>query len=275
MQLAKKSLGQHWLRDQAALQQIAESANLKPDDVVLEVGPGPGTLTKLLVARVKKVIAVELDHNLAVQLPQRLPSSNLKVVEADILKFNLTKLPQDYKVVANIPYYLTAKLLRIFTEAPNPPKLVVLLLQKEVAERINAGPGRMSLLSVSVQMKYQVGQGPILPSKLFMPAPKVDSQVVILKRRTRPLFRNVDEQKFFQIVKAGFSQRRKKLRSSLSAGMHLSKDETDELLDGADISGNLRAESLTLEQWYKLYLEFQAKKDLGTLLRASRKIDTL
>ena len=267
MLLARKSLGQHWLRDEVALRQIVQAANLKSDDTVLEIGPGPGTLTRYLVAKAKKVVAVELDHNLAIQLPQRLPAANLKVVEGDVLKFNLTKLPLDYKVVANIPYYLTAKLLRIFTETTNPPKLLVLLVQKEVAERICAGPGRMSLLSVSVQIKYEVQQGPILPAKRFIPVPKVDSQVVILKKRTRPLFRGLDEKKFFQIVRAGFSQRRKKLRSSLSGGLRLPKTEVDQLLNSADINGDLRPESLTLEQWYKLYSEYLAKKDLGSLLR--------
>jgi 16S rRNA (adenine1518-N6/adenine1519-N6)-dimethyltransferase len=272
MLLAKKSLGQHWLRDEAALRQIVQAADLKAADLILEIGPGPGTLTRHLAAKAKKVVAVELDHDLAVQLPQRLPAKNLKVVEGDILRFNLTKLPADYKVVANIPYFLTAKLLRTFTETKNPPKLVVLLVQKEVAERINAGPGRMSLLSLSVQLKYEVRQGQILPGRLFIPIPKVDSQVVILKRRRRPLFRNLDEKKFFQIARAGFSQRRKKLRSSLAAGMHISKEESDQLLDAADINGDLRAESLTIEQWYRLYTEFVAKKDLGALLRASQKI---
>jgi 16S rRNA (adenine1518-N6/adenine1519-N6)-dimethyltransferase len=267
MILAKKSLGQHWLRDEAALRHIVQAANPKVDDIVLEIGPGPGTLTRLLVTKAKQVIAVELDHNLALQLPQRLPAKNLKVVEGDILKFDFTKLSKNYKVVANIPYYLTAKLLRTITETTNPPKLVVLLVQKEVAERICAGPGRMSLLSLSIQLKYETSLGQILPAKLFIPPPKVDSQVVILKRRRQPRFKGLDERIFFQVAKAGFSQRRKKLRSSLSAGLQLSKGQVDELLDSADVNGDLRAESLTLEQWYKLYTHYQLKKDPSALLR--------
>jgi 16S rRNA (adenine1518-N6/adenine1519-N6)-dimethyltransferase len=263
----KKSLGQHWLKDEPALRQIVAAAEIKPNDVVLEIGPGYGALTKHLVAKAKQVIAIELDHDLALQLPQRLPIKNLKVVEGNILKFDLTKLPKGYKVVANIPYYLTAKLLRDFTQTSNPPTAMVLLVQKEVAERINSSPGRMNLLSVSVQLKFDVNMGPVLAARLFAPPPKVDSQVVILKRRSRPLFRNLDEKRFFEVVKAGFSQRRKKLRSSLAGGLRLSRAQVEELLGGADISGDLRAESLTLEQWYKLYTGYLAINDLGSLLR--------
>jgi 16S rRNA (adenine1518-N6/adenine1519-N6)-dimethyltransferase len=265
--LGKKSLGQHWLKDERALKQIVKLADLKPTDEVLEVGPGLGTLTRFLVEQAQRVVAVELDHNLAAQLTQRLVAKNLKIIEGDILEFDLSKLPVGYKVVANIPYYLTGKLLRRFTETANQPAMIVLLVQKEVAERICAGPGRLSLLAVSVQLQYEFSRGPVLPAALFVPPPKVDSQVVVLKKRKRPPFKNLDQKTFFQIAKAGFSQRRKKLRSSLSAGLQISKEQADELLNRADISGDLRAESLSLEQWYSLYTQYQLKKDLRPLLR--------
>src|SRR5947209_7653215 len=140
---AKKSLGQHWLKDEATLEAICEAANLTKADTVLEVGPGLGDLTRQLLNRAGKVIAVEIDKDLVAWLPAH---NNLEVVQDDILKFDLTELPVDYKVVANIPYYLTSNLIRILSESPNPPQTVVLLVQKEVAERLVAPPGQMSIL---------------------------------------------------------------------------------------------------------------------------------
>ena len=199
MSLAKKSLGQHWLRDEATLNYIADTAGISQDDIVLEIGPGTGTLTKKLLERGAKVVAVEKDESLATALQ----GSALQVVAQDILKFDLTQLPPSYKVVANIPYYLTSKLLRTLSESSNSPSLMVLLVQKEVAQRIAASPGQMSILSVSVQLYYQPELGRVIPAVLFEPPPKVDSQVVILKHRPEPLFIDLDTQKFFRIVRWG------------------------------------------------------------------------
>jgi 16S rRNA (adenine1518-N6/adenine1519-N6)-dimethyltransferase len=251
---AKKSLGQHWLKDEATLQAICDAANLEKSDTVLEIGPGLGDLTRQLVQRAGQVVAVEVDDQLASGLPGQVAADNLEIIRQDILKFDLTTLPVGYKVVANIPYYLTSSLLRILSESANPPVLVVLLVQKEVAERLAAGPGQMSLLSVSVQLYYEPVLGPIVAAELFLPPPKVDSQVVILKRRSRPLFDDLDSKKFFRIVKAGFAGRRKKLRGSLSAGLRISKDDADQLLKTAGIGGDLRAQNLRLEDWHKLYI---------------------
>ena len=251
---AKKSLGQHWLQDAAALNAIVDAAGVTAEDTVLEIGPGTGTLTEILVQRPAQVIAVEFDAQLAVELPKRVLASNLRVVQQDILKFNLTELPAGYKVVANIPYYLTSNLIRILSESSNPPSQAALLVQKEVAERVAAKPGGMSLLSVTAQWYWEVSLGMVVPAKLFTPPPKVDSQILILKRRSQPLFPDVDEKQLFRIVKAGFSQRRKTLINSLSAGLHMSREEVVGLLDKAGINPQSRAQSLTLQDWYSLYL---------------------
>jgi 16S rRNA (adenine1518-N6/adenine1519-N6)-dimethyltransferase len=252
MNLAKKSLGQHWLSHGATLNYIADAADISLNDTILEIGPGTGTLTQKLLATGAKVIAVEKDETLAAKLPLK---PNLQVVPGDILSFDLSQLPTDYKVVANIPYYLTSNLLRTLAESPNSPITMVLLVQREVAERIAAGPGKMSLLAISAQLYYQPELGRIVPAKLFEPPPKVDSRVVILRRYARPQFKNLDSQIFFQIVKAGFSQRRKKLRSSLSGGLGMSKDQADDLLKRAGINPNARAQELSLKQWHSLYVK--------------------
>jgi 16S rRNA (adenine1518-N6/adenine1519-N6)-dimethyltransferase len=256
----KKSLGQHWLKDKATLQAICDAGDLKQNDNVLEIGPGLGDLTRQLVKRAGKVIAVELDSNLALKLMGEIKSDSLEVIQGDILKFDLTQLPVDYKVVANIPYYLTSNLMRILSESTNPPLLIVLLLQQEVAHRIAAKSGQMSLLSVSTQLYYQPKLGPVVSSSLFEPPPKVDSQVIILKRHPKPLFDDLDTKVFFRLVKAGFAGRRKKLRGSLSAGLAISKDQANKLLSTAGISSDLRAQNLEPQDWHKLYKVYKSNK---------------
>lgn len=253
----KKSLGQHWLTDEKTLGAICDSAGLEPDDVVLEVGPGTGSLTKHLVKRVRQVIAVELDEALAAELPKMVAADNFEVVLGSILKFDLSNLPAGYKVAANIPYYLTSKLLRVLSESANPPAAMTILVQKEVAERICADPGQMSLLAVGVQLYYDCRLGLEVPAQLFTPPPEVDSQLVLLERRSQPLFPDFDASKYFRIVKAGFSEKRKKLRSSLAGGLNIPKQEAEDLLVRAGIDPNQRAQALTLEDWYKLYEVYQ------------------
>jgi 16S rRNA (adenine1518-N6/adenine1519-N6)-dimethyltransferase len=250
---AKKSLGQHWLSDEPTLEAIVKAANLGPGDTVLEIGPGLGSLTRHLVQPAGAVIAIEKDEVLAKDLPKAIGASNLEVITGDILTLDLTQLPAGYKVVANIPYYLTSNLIRILSESPNPPQQMVLLIQKVVAERIAARPGQMSLLSVSAQLYYQPELGPVVAAELFEPPPKVDSQVIILKRHPKDLFKNLDTKQYFKVVKAGFSGRRKKLRGSLSAGLGINKTQADELLAKAGINGDLRAQNLSLTDWHKLY----------------------
>ncbi len=248
-----KSLGQHWLQDEFCLDAMWEAAEVTTEDAVLEIGPGPGTLTEKLVKRAKQVVAVEFDKQLAAGLPKRVIADNLTVVQQDILSFDLTSLPSDYKVVANIPYYLTSNLLRVLCESPNHFSKAAILIQKEVAERVCAKPGDMSLLSVSVQFYCDTRLGEVVPAYLFTPPPKVDSQILELSYREQPLFPGTDTKLFFKVVKAGFAQRRKTLLNSLSSGLNLSRDEANELLGKAHIDPGARAQTLNLEAWHRLY----------------------
>jgi 16S rRNA (adenine1518-N6/adenine1519-N6)-dimethyltransferase len=237
---------------------MCDAAEVQSHDTVLEIGPGLGTLTQLLTKRAKEVIAVEFDEALAQALPGRVGDDNLSTVHQDILRFDLTSLPAGYKVVANIPYYLTSNLIRVLSESTNPPAAVALLVQKEVAERVAAAPGAMSLLSVSAQFYWEVSTGRVVEAGLFEPPPKVDSKILVLKKRAKPLFPGTDIQLFFQIVKAGFSARRKMLLNALSAGLRIDKNRAGELLETAGIAPATRAQSLSLPHWHALY---KAAKD--------------
>lgn len=253
---AKKSLGQHWLTDEASLQAMCDAADVTAADTILEIGPGLGTLTELLTRRAGRVVAVEFDTDLAAGLASRVPAANLEVTHADILGFDFTSLPADYKIVANIPYYLTSNLIRVLSETPNRPSVAVLLVQKEVAERACAAAGNASLLSVTAQFYWHVGVGLVMPAELFTPSPKVDSQILLLERPASVRFPDVDVQRFFRLVKAGFAERRKKLRSSLSGGLNISKSDAESLLNNANIDPNLRAQALSLDDWHRLYLTY-------------------
>jgi 16S rRNA (adenine1518-N6/adenine1519-N6)-dimethyltransferase len=250
---ARKSLGQHWLLDKDSLRSVCLAADLSSTDTVLEIGPGIGSLTELLARQVKKVVAVELDEKLASELLERISANNVEVISQDILEFDLTTMPRGYKLVANIPYYLTSHLLQVLSESANPPVLAVLLIQKEVAERVTAKPGDMSLLSVSTQLYWEVSSGWVIPAKLFTPPPKVDSQILILQRRPTAPFGDINLKDYLRIVKAGFAGRRKMLLNSLSGGLKRSKIETVDLLRAADISPNVRAQNLSLDDWYRIY----------------------
>jgi 16S rRNA (adenine1518-N6/adenine1519-N6)-dimethyltransferase len=251
--IAKKSLGQHWLNDVPSLYAMAAAAKIGPNDIVLEIGPGLGSLTKVLVDLAKQVVAVEVDHQLVLNLLERVPADNLKIVEADILKFNFNDLPEEYKIAANIPYYLTSNLIRVLSETTNQPKIVAVLVQQEVAERAAAKPGDMSLLSVTAQYYWQISLGEIVPARLFMPPPKVNSQILIMEKRTAPLFEDVDTQMFFRLAKAGFSQRRKTVLNSLSAGLQTDREKITDACQKSAIDPARRAQTLSLDEWYQLY----------------------
>lgn len=250
--MPKKSLGQHWLFDAESLDAIADEAQLTPQDTVLEIGPGLGPLTALIAGRAKHVIAVELDDDLARELPKRVPVKNLQVLQGDILRYDLSQLPKGYKVVANVPYYLTSKIVRYLLESPTPPSLAVLLVQREVAQRLDARGNDMSILAVSAQFYAKVHLGPIIKAHKFRPPPKVDSQVAILQHRGGPIFTDVEPKLFFRIVKAGFGEKRKTLRNSLSGGLQLEKAQTEALLKKARIDPGARAEQLELNDWRRL-----------------------
>ena len=252
----KKSLGQHWLFDEASLEAMITAGAIESTDTVVEVGPGLGPLTKKLCQQAERVIAVELDDVLAAGLADKVKAENLEVVHQSILEFDTKDLPAGYKVIANIPYYLTSNLIRRMLENPNPPSVMVLLIQKEVAERVAAGPGSMGILSVATQYYAEVSLKELVPAELFTPPPKVDSQIIQITRRSEPLFSDIDADVFFKLVRAGFSEKRKKLRSALSGGLRITKIEADKLLELAGTSVNARAQELDLKQWHSLYLAY-------------------
>ena len=248
-----KSLGQHWLKDRLILEAIADCAELQPTDTVLEIGPGLGTLTSILLAKAERVVAIEFDPHLATKLPGQFPGKNLTVTNQDILSFNSDEFIHVYKVVGNIPYYITSKIVHKFSTCTNPPQTMVLLVQREVAERLAAGPGEMSILTVSAQIYWEVSLGPVVGRQWFTPPPRVDSQVVIMNRRAEPLVPDEQQKDFFRLVKAGFSERRKKLRSSLSGGLGIDKDVADQLLLRSGLPAEARAQELSIDDWKKLY----------------------
>jgi|AntRauTorckE6833_2_1112554.scaffolds.fasta_scaffold00163_26 16S rRNA (adenine1518-N6/adenine1519-N6)-dimethyltransferase len=257
--LPKKSLGQHWLEDPVSLQSIVSAADLTSGGRVLEVGPGTGELTSLLLDSGVSVDAVELDKSLLPVLRGKFQTEQFRLHHGSILDFDLRSIQPPYKIVANIPYYLTSHLLRILSESENAPSRAVLLVQKEVAERVAASPGKMSILGVTAQFYWEVTLGSVVPAQHFVPPPKVDSQVVILDRRRQPLF-DIDDSAFFRVVKAGFSARRKMLRSSLAGGLHIPKDKLVSVLVDAGIRPDDRAQALSMESWADVYYALQKAK---------------
>lgn len=250
--MPNKSLGQHWLTDRAILSSIADSAELSRDNTVLEIGPGLGTLTSELLRRAGHVVAVEFDEALARKLPAQFPGTNLDVVHEDILQYDVSQLPSGYKVVANVPYYITSKIVDKLMTADNKPSVSVLLVQKEVAERIAAEPGQMSLLALGAQLYAEAELGVEVPKHYFTPPPKVDSQVVILRSRPTPLIATDEQKAFWRVAHAGFANKRKKLRSSLSAGLAIDKSDVEAKLSRAGIDPNFRAQDLSIENWKRI-----------------------
>ncbi len=248
---ANKGLGQHFLIDAESVEAIIDAAEITSDDTVLEVGPGLGVMTDQLAKTGAQIVAVETDSNLVELLNRRLPD-NVRVEEADVLKFNLSNLPTNYKVVANVPYYITSAIIRLLMESKNPPISSVLLIQKEVAERIAAKPGDMSILALSVQYYADVELVVDVPRDRFYPIPNVDSTVIKLTRKAQPAFK-ADTHKLFRLIKAGFGEKRKQLRNSLSGGLQITTDQSAELIAQAGLSETARAQELSLEQWKSLY----------------------
>lgn len=257
---AKKALGQHWLTDTVSLRAMCTAAHVLAGETVLEIGPGFGTLTEQLIVVGANVTALEFDVSLIPALEKKFKpylGTQLVVEPGDIRTFDFTTMPIDYKVVANIPYYLTSNLIQLLSETSNPPSTAVLLVQKEVAARVASRPGDMSILSITAQYYWDVDLDMVVLAEMFRPAPKVDSQILVMKYRSNPLFTDVDPKRFFQIVKAGFSQKRKTLLNSLSAGLRMERDATKALCEQASINPGLRAQALSLEDWHKLYLSLE------------------
>ena len=252
---ADKSLGQNFLQDPFALQKIVGAAEIKPDDCVLEIGPGLGSLTRYLAISARKVTAVELDENLLPPLRTVLaPYENVRLIHGDILKLSPSELVDqpDYLVVANIPYYITSAVIRHLLESDPKPRRLVLTIQKEVAERICAKPGKLSLLGLSVQVYGKPEIAARIPANAFHPAPKVDSAVIRIDIYPEPLIPHPLLETFFKLIKAGFGQKRKTLRNSLSSGLHIPPVEAETMLAKVGIDPRRRAETLSIEEWGKL-----------------------
>ncbi len=254
---ARKRLGQHFLVDGSVQEQILSAAELAADDTILEVGPGLGIMTRELARKVRRVIAVELDDQLAAFLKQEMASlPNVTIINEDILKLDPAALlpeTEPYKVVANLPYYITSPVLRHFLEANVKPGLMVVMVQKEVAEAIVAGPGKRSLLSISVQLYGQPGIISRVPAGAFYPAPEVDSAILRIDLYSKLAVAVDNIESFFETVRAGFANPRKQLANSLSHGLGISKPEVSHLLEEAGIAPQRRAETLTLEEWSQLW----------------------
>ena len=258
----RKKLGQHFLVDERVLGKILQAAQLDPQDTVIEVGPGLGILTQEIALLSKNVIAVEADSELAAALDEILFAfPNVQVICSDILKtdpasllastgFDLSNM--SYKLVANIPYYITSPILRHFLEASPKPGLMVVMVQKEVGEAIVAEPGDMSLLAVSVQFYGSPRIVDYVPARSFYPPPRVDSAILQIELYEQPPVRVAETGRFFEVVRAGFSAPRKQLRNSLAQGLGISPQEAAGLIEKALISPRRRAETLGLQEWAKI-----------------------
>jgi 16S rRNA (adenine1518-N6/adenine1519-N6)-dimethyltransferase len=253
----KRWLGQNFLISKNVLRKIVETAEISKKDTILEIGPGIGNLTIELAKRAKKVIAVEKDKRMIEILKENLKDfKNVKIVQGDILKLEPRSYTlKTYKVVANIPYYLTSRLIRKFLESEAKPKSMVLMVQKEVAQRICAKPPKMNLLAVSVQFYAKPKIISFVPKNCFWPKPKVDSAILKisnLKTRNSKL-----KELFFKIVKAGFSQPRKQLINNLSKGLKIKKEKIKKWLLKNGVKPEKRAENLTVNEWLKLTKSFK------------------
>lgn len=252
---ADKSLGQNFLQDPFALEQIANAAEIGPGDTVLEIGPGIGSLTRYLAVSARQVTAVELDADLLPPLKAVLkPHANVRLIHGDILKLSPSEFMNQpgYIVAANIPYYITSAIIRHLLEHEPKPRRMVLTVQREVAERICAAPGDLSLLALSVQVYGEPSITGRIPAGAFHPAPSVDSAILRLDIYKSPLIPHEQLATFFKLIKAGFSQKRKTLRNSLSGGLHIPTTETESMLKQAGIDPRRRAETLSIPEWQAL-----------------------
>jgi 16S rRNA (adenine1518-N6/adenine1519-N6)-dimethyltransferase len=252
---AQKGLGQNFLQDPLALETIVSAAEIQPTDTVLEIGPGLGSLTRYLAVAAREVVAVELDQKLLPPLRSVLaPYNNVRIIHGDSLELSAKdlELAHEYLVVANIPYYITSTVIRHLLENETGPRRIVLTVQKEVAQRICAQPGDMSLLALSVQVYGKPRIAAQISAEAFFPAPEVDSAVLVVDIYPSPLIPESLLHTFFKLIKAGFSQKRKTLRNSLSAGLHISPPQAADLLTSAGIDPRRRAETLSIQEWEHL-----------------------
>lgn len=282
-------LGQNFLVNKEIAKNIIESTNLKSDDLVLEIGPGKGALSFEIKKRVKKFIMIEKDRKLAENIARnfQFPIFNFQsisndqiykfqngfgIISGDILELDIVKIIkennfQNYKVIANLPYYITSPIIRKFLEAENPPSKMILMVQKEVAERIVSNPGKMSILAVSVQYYARPEILFYVEKENFDPVPEVDSAVIKITSHKQPAYRSGRHatgnkeynKKFFQVVRAGFCAKRKTLANNLANSFHLEKEKVEDILLKAGFSNKVRAQELSVEDWKKLSKLFKER----------------
>jgi 16S rRNA (adenine1518-N6/adenine1519-N6)-dimethyltransferase len=258
----RKKWGQHFLTDTRLLESIADAAQVTRDDTVLEIGPGMGHLTRVLAQRAARVVAVEVDTGLTEKLRADFAAAtNVAILQGDVLDAEPLEWiaqgvgagsPRPYKIVANLPYYITSAILRHVLETQHKPRVIVVLVQREVAQRIAAQPPEMSLLAVSVQFFAQPRVIRTIAAGAFYPRPQVDSAVVRLDVFETSPYAIEDQRRFFAIVRAGFGARRKQLRNALAHGLGLAAPIVVNALTRAEIDPMRRAETLTLEEWTRL-----------------------
>lgn len=258
---AKKSLGQHFLVDRRVLRRIIEAAAISPADFVVEIGPGRGILTAELAKSAAKVVAIEIDAAVAAALARKLGDQpHVQVVTADAREVDVEVLVPagvPYKVVANLPYYAASPIIRRFLEATHKPQLMVVMVQREVARRIAASPGKMRLLSLAVQLYGRPRIVASVPPSAFRPAPKVTSAIVRIDVYPKPAVAFDSEAHFFSLARAGFSAPRKQLRNALSHGLSVPAEAGEVMLAQAGIDAKRRAETLSLAEWGDLYDAFR------------------
>ncbi|MFA5838701.1 MAG: 16S rRNA (adenine(1518)-N(6)/adenine(1519)-N(6))-dimethyltransferase RsmA [Candidatus Paceibacterota bacterium] len=260
---AKKSLGQNFLTSGSVRTAIRDASDVNADDIILEIGPGKGFLTEVLIIFAGKVVAVEKDRELIPYLKEKfrdaIDANRLEILGEDILDFEPEILSFykdfDYKVVANIPYYITGPILKKFLTTKYQPQLMVLMVQKEVAQRIVARDKKESILSISVKAYGKPKIVKNVSKKYFKPQPKVDSSVLLIDNISRNFFKKVDEKKFFNLVKTGFAHKRKILIKNLSTSGLSDRKNLDLVFKKIGISENIRAENLTLNDWKNIYVE--------------------
>ena len=244
-----KHFGQNFLIDKTVVKKVIKASDLNLQDIVLEIGPGMGALTEQIAKKARKVIAIEKDDRMCRFLREKFKDfKNIEIINKDILKFNNYSLPTThYKLISNLPFYITAPVIRKFLESKNPPKEMILIIQKEVAQRICSKPGKMSILAVSVQFYSDVKTLSYISKRAFSPKPKVDSAIIKIKPKGYKV-----NKKFFKLVKAGFSQPRKQLINNLSKQLKINKEKISSLLLSKKIKPTQRAESLTINNWIDL-----------------------
>ncbi len=252
--IAKKSFGQHFLHDHRVIEKIIAAAEITPGETVIEVGPGHGVLTKALVEAGAKVIAIEADRDLITELEVKFPQA--KIIFSDVLKVDISDLSRisnfafrNYKVVANLPYNIASAVIEKFFTAPIPPSEMIVMVQKEVADRILAAPGEMSVLSVACQLYADVSRVTNVAPGAFSPPPKVESAVIRLETKKR----RIKNEEIIQLAKVGFSSRRKQLHGNLAAAQVASSEEVKRSLQALGLAATARAQELSVDNWAQLF----------------------